>query len=66
MNYVFKYNDTIFRTDDEGDLEKFVLAWVEDHWEAFNQYADNKYGYLTKDNYEAVLEAFFEDNITEE
>jgi len=66
MAYVFEYNDIIFRTDSEEDLERFVLAWVEDHWDAFNQYADNKYGYLNKDNYEAVLEAFFEDNITEE
>ena len=65
MVYSFDYDGVTYNTKSEEELEDFVMAWIKNNWEAFIEFGNNTFGYITKDNYETVLEAFFERNVTE-
>jgi hypothetical protein len=66
MTYIFQYKDTKYETKSNKKLEQFVFQWIDNHSDDFMEYGNNKHGYITKDNYEAVVESFFEDTVTEE
>jgi len=66
MIYTFEYNDTKHTSKSIVKLEQFIFQWIEDHWDDFIEYSNNKLGYSSKDNYEAAVERFFEDTVTEE
>jgi len=66
MTYIFQYNDTKYETKSNKDLEQFLFQWIDDHSDDFMEYSNNKLGYISKDNYEAAVERFFEDTVTEE
>jgi hypothetical protein len=66
MIYTFEYKDTTYKTEDIQKLEQYVLEWIEDHWNDFVEYGNNKHGATTKENFDDVLESFYEDTVTEE
>jgi hypothetical protein len=66
MIYTFEYKDTKYSTEDIVEIEQFVFQWIDDNWNDFIEYGNNKHGYLIEDNYEAVVESFFEDTVKEE
>jgi hypothetical protein len=66
MTYVFNYNDTQYTSKSLVEMEQFVFEWIDNNSEAFFEYGNNKHGYISEDNYEAVVESFFEDTVTEE
>jgi hypothetical protein len=66
MIYTFEYNGTSFTSEDIIEIEQFVFQWIEDNWDAFVAYGNNKHGYVTKDNYDDIIESFYEDTIKEE
>ena len=66
MIYRFKYQDTTYETESNKDLEQFVFQWIDNNEAAFMEYSNNKLGYISKDNYEAAVESFFEETIEEE
>jgi NADH dehydrogenase/NADH:ubiquinone oxidoreductase subunit G len=65
MRYTFDYEGTQYTTENPKQIEQFVLDWVETNWSKFVEYANNKIGYITKQNYNDVLESFYEDTISE-
>ena len=66
MIYTFEYEGTKYTTENPKQIEQFVLDWVETNWKKFVEYGNNKIGYITKQNYNDVLESFYEDTITEQ
>ncbi len=66
MIYTFEYNGIIHSSQKISEIEHFLFQWIEDNWEAFVEYGNNKHGYVTKDNYDAIVESFYEDTVTEE
>jgi hypothetical protein len=65
MTYIFDYAGTQYKTKSSKQIEQFVLDWVENNWNKFVEYSNNKIGYITKENYNDVLESFYEDTISE-
>jgi hypothetical protein len=65
MTYTFDYEGTQYKTESSKQIEQFVLDWVEKNWNKFVEYGNNKIGYITKENYNDVLESFYEDTISE-
>jgi hypothetical protein len=66
MKYIFEYEGIKHTTNDVVEMEQFVFQWIDDNSQAFMEYSNNKLGYSSKDNYEAAVERFFEDTVTEE
>jgi hypothetical protein len=66
MIYTFEYGGTSYTSEDIIEIEHFVFQWIEDNWDLFVEYGNNKHGYITKDNYDSVIESFYEDTIKEE
>jgi hypothetical protein len=66
MIYTFEYNGISYTSNDIVEIEQFIFQWIQDNWDAFVEYGNNKHGYVSKENYDSIIESFYEDTIKEE
>jgi len=66
MIYKFEYNGISYTSNDIVEIEQFIFQWIQDNWDAFVEYGNNKHGYVSKENYDSIIESFYEDTIKEE
>jgi hypothetical protein len=66
MKYIFEYDGFKHTANDVVEMEQFVFQWIDNNSKAFFEYGNNKHGYINEDNYEDVVESFFEETVREE
>lgn len=62
---VFRYGKGVIRANDAHEMDGIITKWIEDNWQAFNDWVSNKGSTLIKDNADDYINRFYEEHVEE-